>query len=171
MILTATTVLFFGASSAQAAILFNVSAGVPLSNAYTDTANVESDGVSGVLLHASLPMLPGLGLENYETKLVDTTGRTGAVVKTTMYDLFFTLPIPFVNLTGGVGVGSLDASCALTCTAEKGAAAQWYLQAGLSILVFDIHARMHTITGKAKFNGVEQDLASSLLSVGVSAGF
>ena len=49
--------------------LLNFSVGVPLSHSFADTKVAESDGVSGYFIQIGVPMLPGLGMDSYETKL------------------------------------------------------------------------------------------------------
>ena len=59
--------------STQAFALINFSVGVPLSHTITGksadgTTNVP-DGTSGFFIQAGLPLLPGIGIDNYKTKL------------------------------------------------------------------------------------------------------
>ncbi len=88
--------LLFG--SPLKAELFSVSAGIPLSHDIKDE-NLDSDGVSGFFFHVKFPILVGVGLENYETKIKDSD----TIIDTTMYDIFYLLPIPMINLTVGLG--------------------------------------------------------------------
>jgi hypothetical protein len=55
--------------STQAFALFNLSAGIPLSHSFSDSNVAESDGVSGFFIQVGVPLLPGLGMDSYETKL------------------------------------------------------------------------------------------------------
>jgi len=96
--------LLFG--SPLKAELFSVSAGIPLSHDIKDE-NLESDGVSGFFFHVKFPILVGVGLENYETKIKDSDTKIG----TTMYDIFYLLPIPVINLTVGLGAGQSELKC------------------------------------------------------------
>ena len=73
--------LLFG--SPLKAELFSVSAGIPLSHDIKDE-NLDSDGVSGFFFHVKFPILVGVGLESYETKIKDLDTKIG----TTMYDIF-----------------------------------------------------------------------------------
>ena len=72
--------LLFG--SPLKAELFSVSAGIPLSHDIKDE-NLDSDGVSGFFFHVKFPILVGVGLENYETKIKDLDTK----IATTMYDI------------------------------------------------------------------------------------
>ena len=78
--LTLGFMLLFG--SPLKAELFSVSAGIPLSHDIKDE-NLDSDGVSGFFFHVKFPILVGVGLENYETKIKDSHTKIG----TTMYDI------------------------------------------------------------------------------------
>ena len=173
----AATILIF--SSTQAFALFSISAGVPISQSFTaknaDGSNVaESDGVSGVFMHASLPILVGLGIENYTTKLKDTGGIELA---TTMYDIFYQLPIPIVNLTVGLGTGSTELQCTLCSAAyDKGTPTQWYASLGVPFFpFFDMHLSYRSITSKmaikAAAGGGELDLSGNVTGVGIMFSF
>ena len=65
--IAATSLIFF---STQAFALVNFSVGVPLSHTFTgkynDGSEVESDGVSGTFVQIGVPILPGIGMDNYK---------------------------------------------------------------------------------------------------------
>ena len=84
--------------------LLSVSSGVPFSHSVADTKVAESDGVSGFFLAAKLPIMVGVGIESYKTKLKNST----TILATSMYDIFYQLPIPIVNMTLGLGMGSTE---------------------------------------------------------------
>ena len=67
---TAASLLIY--STPSFAELFSVSAGVPFSHSFANT-KVESDGVSGFFLAAKLPIMVGVGIESYKTKLKNST--------------------------------------------------------------------------------------------------
>ena len=98
--------LLFG--SPLKAELFSVSAGIPLSHDIKDE-KLDSDGVSGFFFHVKFPILVGVGLENYETKIKDLDTK----IATTMYDIFYLLPIPVINLTVGLGAGQSELKLSL----------------------------------------------------------
>ena len=79
-LIVASMVIFGGTLRAE---FFSISAGVPLSHDISDE-NLSSDGVSGIFVHVKLPILVGIGLEKYETKIKDsnTNGETQIVVST-----------------------------------------------------------------------------------------
>ena len=113
--------LLFG--SPLKAELFSVSAGIPLSHDIKDE-NLDSDGVSGFFFHVKFPILVGVGLENYETKI---KGDSDKKIGTTMYDIFYLLPIPVINLTVGLGAGQSELKCS-SCSSsyDVGTATQIY---------------------------------------------
>jgi len=173
----ATTMLIF--SSTQAFALFSFSVGVPISQSFTaknaDGSKVaESDGVSGVFMHASLPILVGLGVENYTTKI---KGTSPVDLATTMYDIFYMLPIPIINLTIGLGAGSTELLCT-TCSAkyDKGKPTQWYASLGVPFFpFFDMHLSYRSITSKiavkAAAGGGEVDYSGNVTGVGIMFSF
>ena len=138
---TAASLLIY--STPSFAELFSVSAGVPFSHSFADTKFAESDGVSGLFLAAKLPIMVGVGIESYKTKI---KGKT-QILATSMYDIFYQLPIPIVNLTLGLGMGSTELQCVGCTIYDKGSATQWYTSVGIPFLPFfmDIstYAKVH----------------------------
>lgn len=161
-------------SSSAFAEFFSVSAGVPVSHSFRDSDTTDSDGISGLMLHAKLPILVGAGLEKYEIKFKDTDVK----VDTTMYDLFYLLPVPIVNITLGVGAGQMKVKNAPSSISYDDAlATQYYLQLGFPLFVIaDIHASYHVVNAKADYtisggSSGDVDLGSNVVAVGVSVGF
>ncbi len=87
--------------STQAFALFNLSVGVPLSHSFSDANVAESDGVSGTFIQVGVPMLPGIGMDSYKTKIESDDPFE---LETMIYNLYYLLPIPIINLTLGAGV-------------------------------------------------------------------
>ena len=106
--------------STQAFALINFSVGVPLSHTFTGKYNggdeVKSDGVSGYFIQVGVPILPGIGMDSYKTKLKALPGEEQVELETSIYNLYYLLPIPVINLTFGVGVGNTEVKCE-TCSA------------------------------------------------------
>ena len=176
-ILTAfTAASFLFCSTSAFAELFSVSAGVPFSHSFANT-EVESDGVSGFFLAAKLPIMVGVGIESYKTKIKGTTQK----LATSMYDIFYQLPIPIVNLTLGLGMGSTELQCVgCSTTFDKGTATQWYTSVGIPILpFFDAHLSLRRVSSKIKTNaasggtlkGTEYDVGGSVSGIGIAFGF
>ena len=172
-ILTAFTAASFLIYSTPAfAELFSVSAGVPFSHSFANT-EVESDGVSGFFLAAKLPIMVGVGIESYKTKIKGTTQK----LATSMYDIFYQLPIPIVNLTLGLGMGSTELQCVgCSTTFDKGTATQWYTSVGIPIFpFFDAHLSLRRVSSKIKktaaSGGTEYDYGGTVSGIGIAFGF
>ena len=154
--------------------LLNFSVGVPLSHTFTgkyhDGEEVKSDGVSGAFIQVGVPMLPGIGMDSYKTKLKDNTPTVE--VATMIYNLYYLLPIPIINLTLGVGVGSTELQCG-DCTA-KGSASQWYASFGMPIIpLFDLHLSYRSVSSKIKnkSGSMEHDVSGNVMGLGIGFNF
>jgi hypothetical protein len=155
--------------------LFSLSAGVPFSHSFADTEVAESDGVSGLFLAAKLPIMVGVGVEMYDTQLKDSTKE----LRTAMYDIFYQLPIPIVNLTLGLGLGSTELKCESCSIYDQGTATQWYTSVGIPILpFFDAHLSLRSVSAKIKTNaagdvpkGTEYNLGGTVAGIGIAFGF
>jgi hypothetical protein len=172
-VFTAASFLIYNTSAF--AELFSVSAGVPFSHSFANT-KIESDGVSGFFLAAKLPIMVGVGIESYQTKIKGKTQK----LATSMYDIFYQLPIPIVNLTLGLGMGSTELQCGSCSTFDKGSATQWYTSVGIPILpFFDAHLSLRRVSTKIKTNaasegtpkGTEYDLGGTVAGIGIAFGF
>ena len=162
--------------STQAFALLNFSFGVPLSHTFTgkysNGEEVKSDGVSGAFIQVGVPLLPGIGMDSYKTKLKDNTPTVE--VATMIYNLYYLLPIPIINLTLGVGVGSTELQCG-DCTA-KGSASQWYASFGMPIIpLFDLHFSYRSVSSKVKIKsaggGGEHDFSGNVMGLGIGFNF
>ncbi|PCI29076.1 MAG: hypothetical protein COB67_04870 [SAR324 cluster bacterium] len=166
-------------SAAFAELLFTVSAGVPLQYELKDGKVAETESVSGLLMHASLPFLPGIGLEQYETKLKNNSSKqifgSDVKLKTQIWDLFYQLPIPIIDVTVGAGFGTTKLDCT-DCSSlfEEGVTTQYYAQVGFPLFVIaGIHLSHHTVfsTIKRKSDGKTYNVGGTLTAIGVSIGF
>ena len=174
-VFAATSLLLY---STQAFALLNFSVGVPLSHSFADTNVAESDGVGGYFIQIGVPMLPGLGMDSYETKLKCTGCDEEAKMSTAMYNLYYLLPIPIVNLTIGVGAGDTKFECSGDCSwQDGGTATQWYTSIGMPIIpLFDLHlsyrsvsSKIETITGSDK--GKKDDVGGNVMGLGIGFNF
>ena len=170
--IAATSLILF---STQAFALLNFSVGVPLTQTFTELDDTESDGVSGYFIQVGIPILPGIGMDNIETKIKDST--TNEKIVTTMYNLYYLLPIPVINLTFGAGVGSTENQCD-NCSSiwEKGGASQVYASLGFPIIpLFDLHVSYRSINSKIKgkglLEGYEVDLGGNVMGLGIGFNF
>ena len=159
--------------STQAFALLNFSVGVPLSHTFTgkysNGEEVKSDGVSGAFIQVGVPMLPGIGMDSYKTKLESDAPFE---LETMIYNLYYLLPIPIINLTLGVGVGSTELQCG-DCTA-KGSASQWYASFGMPIIpLFDLHLSYRSVSSKikTKSGSIEHDLGGNVMGLGIGFNF
>ena len=171
---TAVSLLLY--STSAFAELFSVSAGIPFSHSFADTKVAESDGVSGFFLAGKLPILVGVGIESYKTKIKNST----TTLATSMYDIFYQLPIPIVNLTLGLGMGSTELQCGSCSIYDRGGATQWYTSVGIQIFpFFDAHLSLRRVSSKIKTNvasggtpkGTEYNVGGSVSGIGIAFGF
>ena len=170
-LLVASIMLF---SNTLRAEFFSISAGVPLSHDIADE-NISSDGVSGYFFHVKFPILVGVGLENYETKIKEKIDNSIAKIGTTMYDIFYLLPIPIINLTVGLGAGETELLCT-NCSSnyDKGTATQFYTSLGIPLLgIMDAHLSYRSVnsTIKAKSGSDEYKTGGNVIGAGISIGF
>ena len=175
----ATSLLFY---SSQAFALISVSAGVPFSHSFSK--DYKSDGTSGYFLAVELPVLVGVGIDKYKTKDKETPGMK---IETSMYNIFYTLPIPIINLTLGLGMGETELTCPAgtlgsgtpVCSTiyDKGSASQWYTSVGMPILpFFDLHLSYRSVTAKkmkvkAPYGDETLDFSGSVMGLGIKFGF
>ena len=129
--------------STQVFALLSVSVGMPVSLECEETC--ETDSLSGYFLGVQLPFALGLGIDNIKHK---SKGDTLAGV-IDIYNIFYQLPIPVINLIFGLGVGSISVEGDGSEDWGKGSASQWYTSIGLPILpLFDFHISYRSITTK-----------------------
>ncbi len=161
--------------STQAFALINFSVGVPLSHTitgkYSDGSEIKSEGVSGIFIQVGVPMLPGIGMDSYKTKI---KSEDPFELETMIYNLYYLLPIPIINLTIGVGTGSTTFKCS-GCDAyyDKGSASQWYASFGMPIIpLFDLHLSYRSVSSKIKIkSGPEHDLSGNVMGLGIGFNF
>ena len=154
---------------------FSISLGMPMGHTVTDdTIHLAGyDAPSGFLIGVQLPIAMGLGIDSYKTKLKETDDYK---LGTDMYNIFYQLPIPVINLIFGLGFGNQALECT-TCADEsdKGSATQWYTSIGFPILpLFDIHLSYRSITSKNinyKPNNNKLDFSGSVTGVGIAFNF
>ena len=163
--------------STQAFALLNFSVGVPLSHTITGKMKggekIETDGVSGTFIQIGVPVLPGIGIDSYKTKLKDKTPTVE--LATMIYNLYYLLPIPIINLTLGVGVGSTEMQCSwCAASMDKGSASQWYASFGMPIIpLFDLHLSYRSVSSKikSKSGSAEHDFGGNVMGLGVGFNF
>ncbi len=172
-VFAATSLLLY---STQAFALLSVSVGVPL--AYSSTEGGSNSNMEGYFLGVQLPFALGLGMDSH--KLKSDTGSTE--LHTNMYNLFYQLPIPVINLILGVGTGNQEYKCdnwgdGTSCSdaLDKGSATQLYTSLGFPIMpLFDLHISYRMITSKnitIKATGGKFDMSGSVAGIGLAFNF
>ena len=172
IVFAASSLLF---SSTQAFALVSVSVGIPFSHTFTgnwyDGNAVESDGTSGTFIQVGVPVFPGIGIDNYKTKV---KADTALELDTMIYNLYYLLPIPIVNLTVGAGVGSTTLKCSVCSEIfDKGSANQWYFSVGMPIIpLFDLHLSYRSVSTKIKSKVLpESDFGGNVMGLGIGFNF
>ncbi len=171
-VFVATSLLLYSTPSFA---LLSVSVGVPIAASLNEA---DADGTSGYFLGVQLPFALGLGVDSHKTKIKDSTWK----VATSMYNLFYQLPVPVINLILGVGVGNSNFDCddignGTSCSDsfDKGSATQWYTSVGMPLIpFFDIHLSYRSITSKnvkAKASGEKSDVSGNVTGVGIGFNF
>jgi len=163
----------------------SLSVGVPIGASIKgDDGSEVADGASGYFLGVQLPFGLGLGMDSHKTTFKDDSTLK---VATSMYNLYYQLPVPVVSLILGLGTGNSNFDCAdayggtedfvVSCDAayDKGAATQWYTSIGIPLIpLFDIHLSYRSITAKNitdKSDGVKDDNSGSVTGIGLAFNF
>ena len=152
--------------------LLSVSVGVPVD--YSGNSNTE-----GYFLGVQLPFALGLGMDSHKSK---GDPPQEVVLETNMYNLFYQLPIPVINLILGLGTGNQELKCAdigngTSCSDafDKGSATQFYTSLGFPIIpLFDLHISYRMITSKnikVKATGAKTDFSGSVAGIGLAFNF
>ena len=160
--------------------LLNFSVGVPLSHTFTGKfsggTKLESDGASGYFIQIGVPMLPGIGMDSYETKLKCEGCDEVPKISTTMYNLYYLLPIPIINLTLGVGTGKSQ-YVSEGKGYDDGTATQFYTSIGVPIIpLFDIHLSYRSVSSKiestsGRDKGEKDDVGGNVMGLGIGFNF
>ena len=181
-VFAATSLLLYSTPSFAISISVGVPIGASLTAKGDDGSTTKTDGASGYFLGVQLPFGLGLGMDSHKTKIKGSTYK----VATSMYNLYYQLPVPVVSLILGLGTGNSNYDCAdategegtlISCDAawDKGSATQWYTSIGIPLIpLFDIHLSYRSITSKNveyKGNGSKQDLSGTITGIGLAFNF
>lgn len=165
--------LLLAASPAWADTL-SLSADVPVSYAFS-ASNLNTDKASGVIFGVSLPFLVGIGAESYKVTGTDKSTSSKLTSQVTMADLYVDLPVPFVNIRVGGGLGKSDyASPTGTSNYDTAILHQVFVNVGWPFAeVFDVHLGFHNVTGNAKLTGTNtnQPVGGKMYTLGLKVGF
>jgi hypothetical protein len=173
------------AFSAQSASAISVQLDVPvaadltLKQAGSTPTNVGPD-VSGAIVGINFGLI-GLQYENYTDSKSNLGGSGGGTLnfEVNMVDLAINLPIPYVNLAigGGVGTGKFGGAAISGVTASTANLTQYFVQAGIPVgKMFDVHVSYRVFSGTSDFEflpGVKttETIDGSTTTVGVRFGF
>ena len=173
-VFAATSLLLYSTPS----FAISLSVGVPIGASIKgDDGSEVADGASGYFLGVQLPFGLGLGMDSHKTKFKDDSTLK---VATSMYNLYYQLPVPVVSLILGLGTGNSNFDCpgsgGGTCAEifDKGAATQWYTSIGFPIIpFFDIHLSYRSITSKniKDPSGSKYDVSGSVTGIGLAFNF
>jgi hypothetical protein len=174
-VFAATSLLLYSTPS----FAISLSVGVPIGASIKgDDGSEVADGASGYFLGVQLPFGLGLGMDSHKTKFKDDSTLK---VATSMYNLYYQLPVPVVSLILGLGTGNSNFDCPDegygTCADnfDKGAATQWYTSIGFPIIpFFDIHLSYRSITSKnikSKGDGSKNDVSGTVTGIGLAFNF
>ena len=173
-VFAATSLLLYSTPS----FAISLSVGVPIGASIKgDDGSEVADGASGYFLGVQLPFGLGLGMDSHKTKFKDSSTLK---VATSMYNLYYQLPVPVVSLILGLGTGNSNYDCPDggygTCAEQydKGAATQWYTSIGFPIIpFFDIHLSYRSITSKniKDPNGTKYDVSGTITGIGLAFNF
>ena len=174
-VFAATSLLLYSTPS----FAISLSVGVPVAASIKKADGSEiADGTSGYFLGVQLPFGLGLGMDSHKTKI---KGTVDLKVATSMYNIYYQLPVPVVSLILGLGTGNSNFDCpdsgGGTCAEifDKGAATQWYTSIGFPIIpLFDIHLSYRSITSKnitQKSNKEKSDVSGTVTGIGLAFNF
>ena len=181
-VFAATSLLLYSTPS----FAISISVGVPIGASIKgDDGGEVADGASGYFLGVQLPFGLGLGMDSHKTKI---KGTTDLKVATSMYNIYYQLPVPVVSLIFGLGTGNTNLDCAdiyggdgdsvVSCDAayDKGAATQWYTSIGFPIMpLFDIHLSYRSITSKEikdkLWDKTKNDVSGTVTGIGLAFNF
>ena len=176
-VFAATSLLLY--STPSFAVL-NFSVGVPLSHTFTGKWSggtaIESDGVSGYFVQIGVPMLPGLGMDSHKAQIKCPACDDPVYISTTMYNLYYLLPIPIINLTLGIGTGKSQFESG-GATGDDGTATQFYTSIGVPIMpLFDLHLSYRSISSKIESTsgsdkGEKDDVGGNIMGLGIGFNF
>ena len=130
--------------------------------------------MSGYFIQVGIPILPGIGMDSYKTGLDVDPGEEAVDLETSIYNLYYLLPIPVINITLGAGVGSTELKCP-SCAAwfDKSSATQVYASLGFPIIpLFDLHLSYRSVSSKVKIkSGGEHDMGGNVMGLGIGFNF
>ena len=115
-------------------------------------------------------------MDSYETKLKCTGCSKVPKLSTSMYNLYYLLPIPIINLTLGIGTGKSQWESEGQ-VGDDGTATQFYTSIGVPIIpLFDIHLSYRSVSSKiestsGRDKGKKDDVGGNVMGLGIGFNF
>ena len=157
-----------------------ISLGIPQEHTFSEKnesgSKIEADGSSGYFLGIKFPVGFGLGMDSYETKIKCTGCPKVSKLSTSMYNLYYLLPIPIINLTLGIGTGKSQWESEGQ-VGDDGTATQFYTSIGVPIMpLFDLHLSYRSISSKIESTsgsdkGKKDDVGGNIMGLGIGFNF
>ena len=178
----AVTGVFLGVllSSAPARALISVTGDIPLAYGIKESTLAGDEKITGLKLGVSLPVFVGMAVEKYALKGTASAAHPNGFagmsyqLDLSMYDLYFDLPVPVVNLGFGFGLGrghlSFDDGAYRYKVARM---SQSFITLGYPLLrFFDIHLGYHMIRGTASQSNLKDlEVGGTMYTLGARFGF
>ena len=174
--LTSFCAAFLASTPAQADLL-SVHVDVPVSFTPSESS-VDPDTPTGIKAGVSFFLFPvGLAVENYEVKYSSDSLSLDVIDTYNIVDIFFNLPIPFVNIAIGAGAGTYKAEGTLSGTAISADTTVTNLFASLGYPILplvDVHLGYQQISGdQVDVSGTNRtaDPSGTMITAGIKVGF
>jgi len=173
---TIITILIFCLLTSIARADMRVGIELPLSYNFkeaNDGSSLDADGIpSGYILLAQLPFFSGgVGMESYEIKL-DQEGDNK--ISLLVADAFYILPVPVINISLGVGYGTVEVLGDNTASYEKTNCSQYFLRFGVPFgPLFEVIGSYHNVFARVKKKNSDTllEAGGTLTTVGITMGF
>ena len=155
-------------STSQALISISADAPVSYSMSHPAFGDVST---TGIIVGFSVPILPGFGYEK-----LNMTGKVHGIKfrnNITMYDLFYGLPVPVVNIRLGVGLGKGEMEDNLGTQYNPATYYQYYGSLGYPVFgILDLHLGYHVVAGHVTIaGGGDEDLDAKMVTLGAMLAF
>ena len=161
------------AAGNQSAQAIGVYADVPLSYTFTfdcsQDCTKKPEGMKVGMLFGNM----GVGMEAYSIKESDAVSSTK--VSFSILDFSYLLPIPIINITGGIGLGRVDMETefgVLQFSGSGGVSQVWVSLGATVLAVVDLHVGYHRVKARAQFDGNNSvTLNGNMMSIGAMINF
>ena len=158
---------------ASAQVLFSIAADIPVLYSFSNS-DLGDESASGLLTKVTLPLGFGFGFETYEVTGNYAATTTEFEFDVAMIDIFYSLPVPVLNVQVGLGVGTAKFERVGTnINYDDPMLWQYFVSLGYPFLgIFDVHLGYYLIRGEAEASGSATiDLDSNMVTIGAKIGF